>query len=148
MPAWGESLTDRQVSDLTAYVRELQTGTVGGEAPIPNVGDRLEVGRVLYTTRCQVCHGAEGKGDGPFILGIGTGEMAEKGVSVPDFSKPGFFAETTDQQLSELIDSGSLHAGAGLQSSDWWDRPLNPDEMQDLILYLRVLPLTAPSKKG
>lgn len=148
MPAWGQSLTDRQVGDLVAYIRELQSGTAGVEAQIPNVGDRLEVGRVLYSVRCQVCHGQEGKGDGPFILGIRTGELGVKGVDIPDMTSPSFFAETTDKQLSELIQNGAQHAGVGLQSSSWWDRKLKPDEVEDLILYLRTLPLSDKPKRS
>ena len=148
MPAWGQSLTDRQVGDLVAYLRELQSGTVGVEATIPNVGDRMEVGRVLYTTRCQVCHGLEGRGDGPFILGIRTGEMGVQGVSIPNLSSPGYFSEKTDKQLAELIQTGGQHAGVGLQSSNWWDRKLTPDEVEDLILYLRTLPLADKPREG
>ena len=148
MPAWGQSLHDRQVRDLVAYIRELQSGTVGVDAVMPNVGDRLELGRVLYTTRCQVCHGQEGKGDGPFILGIKSGEMAVTGVSIPNLAAPDFFSETTDKKLAELIQTGSAHAGVGLQSSNWWDRKLSPEEVEDLILYLRTLPLADKPRKG
>lgn len=148
MPAWGQSLTDHQVGDLVAYLRELQSGTVGVEAAIPNVGDRLDLGRVLYTVRCQVCHGREGKGDGPFILGVRTGELSVKGVSIPDLSSPNFFADSTDKQLAELIQNGSAHAGVGLQASSWWDRKLSPEEVEDLILYLRTLPLAEKPRKS
>jgi mono/diheme cytochrome c family protein len=148
MPAWGQSLTEHQVGDLVAYIRELQIGTADIEATIPNLGDRMELGRVLYTTRCQVCHGMEGKGDGPFMLGIQTGEMAIKGVSVPDMSTPGFFSDSTDKQLAELIQNGSKHAGVGLQSSTWWDRKLQPEEVEDLILYLRALPMSEKPRRS
>ena len=108
----------------------------------------MELGRVLYTTRCQVCHGAEGRGDGPFLLGISTGQMGVTGVSAPDFSASGVFSDTTDKQLAELIQNGSQHAGVGLQSSSWWDRKLQPHEVEDLILYLRTLPLSDKPKES
>jgi mono/diheme cytochrome c family protein len=148
MPAWGQNLNERQVGDLVSFIRELQSGTSDIEAAMPNLGDRLELGRVLYTTRCQVCHGVEGKGDGPFMLGISTGEIGVSGVSTPDFTSPGVFSDTTDKQLAELIQNGSKHAGVGLQSSSWWDRKLEPNEVEDLILYLRTLPLSDKPKKS
>jgi hypothetical protein len=76
------------------------------------------------------------------MLGISTGEMGVSGVSTPDLTTPGYFSDTTDKKLAELIQNGGQHAGVGLQSSTWWDRKLGPDEVEDLILYLRTLPLS------
>lgn len=35
--------------------------------PIPLTDQVLEEGKALYTVYCQVCHGPEGKGDGPIV---------------------------------------------------------------------------------
>jgi mono/diheme cytochrome c family protein len=35
--------------------------------PLPLDDKTLEEGKALYTIYCQVCHGAEGKGDGPIV---------------------------------------------------------------------------------
>ncbi len=51
MPAWGGALTDRQVEDLVAYLRELTPKAGEVAAAMISVSDELELGRVLYTVR-------------------------------------------------------------------------------------------------
>jgi mono/diheme cytochrome c family protein len=36
--------------------------------PLPTTGATLDDGRGLYQTYCLVCHGANGKGDGPLVV--------------------------------------------------------------------------------
>jgi len=40
--------------------------------PFHPTGDTLAKGKILFETYCQVCHGAEGKGDGPISSKIPT----------------------------------------------------------------------------
>lgn len=94
MPAWSQTLTDRQVNDLVAFVRELKPREVALSASMIPVGDELELGRVLYTVRCLACHGPKGKGDGPLLEGLTTG--GSNLVVLPDFSDYEFVRGRSD----------------------------------------------------
>ncbi len=51
----GETLTDRDIDDLTAYIRTFRY--------IPNI----RAGRRLYLRLCSICHGRDGTGDKNFV---------------------------------------------------------------------------------
>lgn len=142
MPAWSQTLSPGQVDDLVAYIREIQFGNVVEEPSFVNVGDKLELGRVLYTIRCLACHGVEGRGDGLFIEGLKTGSTGVKGLSTPDFSSPRFFSERTDLELETLIKRGVKHTKLKTEPAGWWDENIQQSELDAIIIYLRTIPLS------
>lgn len=148
MPAWGSTLKENQVNDLLAYVREIQTGGVMEQPGFPEVGEELELGRVLYSIHCMACHGSRGEGDGPFILGMTTGDAGIKGLKPPNLAAYRFFRERSDADLEELISQGSHHSGLEPADSNWWQRQMKAQEMEALIFYLRTLPLNRKGAKG
>jgi high-affinity iron transporter len=70
----------------------------GGEAPSADPSAR---GAKLYSrSGCAVCHGPNGRGDGPGAAGLATRPR--------DFAKPSEFrAERTPQALAQVIKEGS-----------------------------------------
>ena len=145
MPAWGQTLTDRQVGDLVAFIRELGNDPLGDRPPIVNLGDQLELGRVLYTIHCLACHGAAGKGDGPFLQGLEmSGTMTQR---PPDLSVYEFFYDLSDKDLEGPVKSGITHSGLKTDNTSWWHRSLEGDEVRSLIFYLRSLPMTQEMKE-
>lgn len=143
MPAWGATLNDAQVGDLVAYLRELQSGSAPEQPSFAEVGEQLELGRVLYGIHCAACHGTYGEGDGPFVKGLTTGEAGVKGLSVPKFTSPDFFRNRTDADIEKVIATGVTHSGLKPASdASWWDKQMRPTEIQSLILYMRSLPVT------
>ena len=146
MPAWGNTLTNRQVGDLIAYIRELEEQPNLDSASMIPVEDKLELGRVLYSTYCLVCHGAQGRGDGPFIEGLKASGDAHK---IPaNFTAPDFFLHKTDAELIELVRSGAIHSGYGVPESAWWKKQMGDREVKALILYLRSLPMMPDPNRG
>lgn len=147
MPAWGGALTDRQVGDLVAYLRELKP--LAGEiaAAIVPVGDELELGRILYTIRCLACHGSQGRGDGPFLEGLTLGGSTL--VKLPDFSDYDFLRPRSDQSFIDVLAHGLGHSGLLPEGEQgWWERTLETDEMQALVFYIRSLPLQPARRKS
>lgn len=147
MPAWGGTLTDGQMSDLVAFIRELKPRPVETSAVIVPVGEQLELGRVLYTIRCLACHGPKGRGDGPFLESLTQGGSTI--VKLPDFSNYEFSRNRSDKSFEEVLFMGISHSGL-LPATEpgWWDRALEPEEMRDLIFYIRSLPLQPASGRG
>lgn len=148
MPAWSQTLSEGQVDDLVAYIREIQFGNVVEEPSFVNVGDKLELGRVLYTIRCLACHGLKGQGDGIFIEGLKTGTAGVKGLSMPDFSKDRFFSERTDLELENLIKQGVKHTHLKTEPGGWWDDNIDQSELDALVLYLRTIPLAEKQRRS
>lgn len=69
----------------------------------------------IFSTRCFVCHGPEGKGDGP----------GSKGLTPPprDFQDADWQASVTDQHIEQII----MYGGAAVGKSP--TMPSNPDLM-------------------
>lgn len=139
MPAWASTLNPQQTKDIIAYVRELGKTGPSGYAPAATLAlqEKLELGRTLYSLHCLACHGPRGKGDGPRL------QSGETDKVVPNFSKDQYFRNKTDDELETWSQSGVYHSGLPLEpnQSTWWHGPLNPDEVQALVLYLRSLGL-------
>lgn len=147
MPAWGDTLTDRQTGDLVAYIRDLRGGAREGRPTLIGVGEQLEFGRVLYGIHCLACHGPKGEGDGPFMQGIVEGEAGIQMSRPPDMSKSEFFADFSDRELEKIIREGMPHGGMATGSSKWWHKQLRDEEIKALLFYLRALPLAPKSGK-
>jgi mono/diheme cytochrome c family protein len=75
----------------------------------------------LYKTKCQVCHGADGKGDTP----------AGKKLGAKDFHSPEV-AKMSDAELIEAVKKGKGKMQA-------YEGKLTDDQIKDLVKYIRSL---------
>jgi cytochrome c oxidase cbb3-type subunit 3 len=88
-----------------------------------------EKGAVIFQTRCFVCHGRGGKGDGP----------ASQGTSAhpQDFTDPRWQEAVPNEQISRAIRYGGAAVGKGV------GMPPNPDltdeQVRALSLFIRGL---------
>lgn len=82
-------------------------------------------GRAIYVAKCQACHGATGKGDGP----------AARALQRPprDFSQPTFWASRTDDQVKAVIRTG--YPGPITLMRGF---PMPEAQLDDLVVYLRT----------
>jgi cytochrome c6 len=74
-----------------------------------------------YKTKCAVCHGADGKGDSP----------AGKSMGAHDFHSPEV-AKQSDADLGAIVAKGKKRMPG-------YEKSLNPDEIKNLIAYIRQL---------
>ena len=74
-----------------------------------------------YKSRCQVCHGAEGKGDGP----------AGQKMGAPDFHSPAV-AKAPDSELFQTIKQGK-------NKMPRYEGKLTDTEINQLVGYIRSL---------
>ena len=89
----------------------------------------VQAGEKLFQTRCFVCHGRDGKGDGP-----SSTSLAEK---PQDLTDPNWQRSTPDERLHLAIQGGGLAIGrsdAMPPNSD-----LTEEQIQSLIAYVRSL---------
>jgi len=110
--------------------------SVGWEAPLPREQadgrlrdpfaaspDSLAAGKKMFTTYCQPCHGADGRGHGP-VAG---------GAMLP--------ADLTSAQVHARSDGylyGTIRHGGGLMPA--YGARMTPEERWQVVLYIRTLP--------
>src|SRR6516164_7412371 len=75
----------------------------------------------LYKSKCQACHGPDGKGD----------TAAGKKVGVKDFHSPEV-AKLSDDELFDITKKGKGKMPA-------YDKKLTDDQIKDLIKYIQSL---------
>lgn len=140
MPAWGLTLTEGQVTDLLAFIRDLshESSPTNPRVSTFNVQDRLELGRTLYTLYCVACHGRKGQGDGPLIeTADSQGQLKKR---PPDFTSNNFMLNRSDAEIHLAAQSAPGHSKLELQTGDssWWHRPLTKHELDSLTFFLRA----------
>jgi mono/diheme cytochrome c family protein len=79
----------------------------------------FEQGKHLYTEKCQLCHGVNGKGDGPAASAFTP--------SPTDFSASSFWQDHDDKAIAHIIEKGHGQMPAF---------HLTPDEVQAIIDYI------------
>ncbi|HEX3444223.1 MAG TPA: cytochrome c [Chthoniobacterales bacterium] len=89
----------------------------------------LSEGKKVFETRCFVCHGRDGKGDGPSVTGL-----AEK---PQDLTDPNWQKSNSDDLIGIVIKQGGVAIGkTGAM-------PPNPDltqaQIQSLVAFVRSL---------
>jgi mono/diheme cytochrome c family protein len=104
---------------------------VAGRAPGFRLFDQADQpdGQKLFQTRCFVCHGRGGKGDGPSATGL-----AEK---PQDLTDPTWQRATSDDRIRTVIQGGGIAIGKTSAM------PPNPDltqeQLQGLVSFVRSL---------
>jgi mono/diheme cytochrome c family protein len=87
-------------------------------------------GRALYQQYCSTYHGPQGKGDGP--------AASPMNPKPRDHTDGRYMNALSDAHLTQVISEG----GAAVQRSPLmpsWKGTLTPQQMQDVIAYLRTL---------
>ncbi len=85
-------------------------------------------GQEAYMRHCTVCHGEQGRGDGPAARAFDPGP--------PDFTDPDGLGTMTDQELIEVVSRGR-------RSMPAFEAVLEGVVLSEVVAYLREL-----SKKG
>jgi mono/diheme cytochrome c family protein len=61
-------------------------------------GDQLATGQSLYDAKCQICHGAKGRGDGPAAAALNPKPR--------DFTNPAFWQNNADEKIKHTVTTG------------------------------------------
>ena len=95
---------------------EVDRGSAAVEKPEPNASS-------LWLTHCAVCHGAEGRGDGP---------SRPAGAAQPDFTRADWQSGRSNEELALAIarGRGAMPAFAPM---------LPPEEIAALVFFVRGL---------
>ena len=83
---------------------EIPATESGRPNPVPSSVEALQVGRRLWTTHCETCHGAKGRGDGPNA----RLHEARRGYAPRDLTDPQVQENLTDGDIQWRIAKGIL----------------------------------------
>ncbi len=100
--------------------------------PLPTLAD----GQALYESYCQVCHGADGEGDGE---GVPATMVRPRPFSagVFKFDTDADWQKGSDADLANVIRNGTAAYG-GSQLMPGWSN-LTDEELGELVGYIREL---------
>ena len=82
-------------------------------------GGEYDQGKSLYNSKCMICHGANGKGDGPAAAALSP--------QPKDFARPEFWKGDVDKKIANTI-----HNGLGPMPAF----SLSDDEIKAIIAYM------------
>jgi len=120
----GGQLSDDDIASIVAFMRQWQgnppvtSAPAPAPTPVPRAGSTL-TGAQLFVSVCARCHGAQGQGD--------TG---------PALNTADAQARWNDQALADIIDNGRPNT-----VMIGWGSMLSPDQIQQLVKYVRGLPM-------
>ena len=99
----------------------------------PPLSYELRLGKQVFQHYCLICHGETGAGDGFNAFNIDPHPR--------DLSDPAFQKAKTDADLADAIRRGGV--GVGLSSMmPPWGKTLAPDQIDQVVGYLRTLKRT------
>jgi len=120
MPRWGLAIPEPQIHSLVDYIRFLQN------AKFPPIGDPL-LGKVVYDEHCTVCHGDNGEGAGMLTYVIG--------MNPADHTDTERIEALPNEYMFDIISNGSH----GKTLMPGWKKILTPNEIDNVVSYIRVL---------
>lgn len=86
-------------------------------------------GETIFQMRCFVCHGREGKGNGPASTGLGA--------TVRDLTNPTWQDSTSDETIGSVIRNGAQAVGGSVAMVP--NRDLTDPQIRSLVQYIRRL---------
>jgi mono/diheme cytochrome c family protein len=144
MPTWKASLTEDQIWKVIRYIQQIfarpimrdpDEGDPGGEYanltnPVPTTVDTLEDGKAIFTRECMVCHGATGRGGGPYAGGLQP--------SPPDFSDSGHYGTVQDPKFTDSDYYWRISEGLPWSAMQAWKLQYSEEDRWKVVHYIRV----------
>ena len=86
---------------------------------LSSAGSEYDEGKELYTSKCQICHGTKGDGNGPAAFSLSPKPR--------DFTKADFWQNHVDQEITTTVSNGKPPMPAF---------SLQPEEIKAIIYYM------------
>ena len=117
MPPWRDELSGEQIADVVTYLMVINNPVFRGQA--------------VFKTRCILCHGTQGDGKG----------RASHLYNPPpaDLTR----SDKNDQYKEMIITLGGEAMGRS-PNMPVWGQQLTPQEIKDIVVYLRTLLVLPP----
>ncbi len=101
--------------------------------PVPHSEKDVNRGRSLYRQHCELCHGREGRGDGP------SAKLHARNARPPqDLTRPEIQANMTDGEIFWKIGSG-FRENKKIVMPAFVDEIPSPEDRWRVVLFVRTL---------
>ncbi len=120
VPVSGGETMPLPLNDEEAFA--MKDAMAGLANPVPASAESIERGKTFYATNCFVCHGTEGRGDGP----VGQKFIEKAPVDLSE----AYTQDQTDGQLFFTLTRGRV-------KMPFYRDALSPSERWDVINYVR-----------
>lgn len=143
MPPWGERIPRTRIEEIADFVMTLPDLKPG--VPPATIAQYLAAppgsapdGRKLYVQYCVLCHGPNARGDGVYADTL----RMRNNIRPRDLTDSVYFAKKTDEQLYVVVALGGGHGGKSVYMPNW-SVSIPPDQIKDLVSYIRAISRTA-----
>ena len=131
-PPWRNELNEAEIDSVAAFIVELHQSPESARALVANrtvamETSSVETGRRIYKSRCALCHGETGLGDG---------KMSKVVKTPPPFNLT--LSVMPDAYLAEIIRKGGEAMGRSYQMPPWVDE-LSESEIVSVIDFIKTL---------
>lgn len=130
-PPWANELTWQEVESTLLFLKLLHSDTEQALNMLRRETDKLpaskKLGQRIYHTRCTLCHGQYGEGDG---------KMAKMITDPPPYNLRK--SQRQDHYLRQIIELGGSAMNRSQQMPPWKDE-LTSAEITSIILYIKTL---------
>ncbi len=120
VPIGGGEIVALPLNDLESD--EMKDAAASIDNPVPMTAESLQRGKLFYETNCFVCHGSDGRGEGP----VGQKFLDKAPVDLND-------AYTQDQADGQLF----FTLTRGRAKMPFYRDALSPSERWDVINYVK-----------
>ncbi len=128
MPAYAGKMTEAEIAEVVAYMRQLGGGPAKAEAPAapaPAAAANLDAASKNYAAKCASCHGKDGKGNAAMA------KMFKVDNALLDMTDAATLSKT-DAELNDLT-------AKGINKMPGYAGKLKDQEIADLTTYIRSL---------
>lgn len=130
-PPWGDELTWTEIESVVQFIEYLRKDTEQALALLKvqamGLKPSLKIGRELFNSRCALCHGAHGTGDG---------KMAKIIRNPPPFNLTK--SRMPDDYLTQIIGEGGQAVGRSAQMPPW-KQELSATQIKSVVMYIKTM---------
>ena len=148
MPPWSGKLDEALIEKIADFVRVLPD--LSPVTPPSTIQNFLQAppgsppeGRKLFVFYCAMCHGPQGHGDGQLADTL----WARNRIRPRNLTDSTYFAGKTDQELFATVSLGGAHYHKS-GYMPMWSVTLRPEQIKDLVSYIRAISRTGAAKKS